>query len=129
MWLTYALRLAYPGAKLSGIFFYDDGTAPPGNHLKLDGTRWVWDGTSEPPAAKSTSVAQTVVIEYDTPSRAVIAGNLPDILAPSPEAQLLYNPRALIHDGPANPRARRRYLPCPSWWWTLSPGAPGREGN
>jgi hypothetical protein len=33
MWFNFALKLAYPGNRVSGIYFYDDGTPAAGNHL------------------------------------------------------------------------------------------------
>jgi hypothetical protein len=121
MWFNFALKLAYPGSRVSGIYFYDDGTPAAGNHLHLQSTDWVWDGSFESPGYERQGVAKTLVIAYDSVKQARILDKLPAILSPEEVAQSRYSPRALIVEGPPSPRAVRRYFPCPAWWWTLSP--------
>jgi hypothetical protein len=123
MWFNFALKLAYPGSRVSGVYFYDDGTPATGNHLRLESTDWVWDGTLASPGYERQGVEKTLALSYESVSRAQVLENLPAILSPEQVAQSRYAPRSLILDGPPSPRAVRRYFPCPQWWWALSPKA------
>ena len=121
MWFNFALKLAYPGSRVSGVYFYDDGTPANGNHLHLESTDWVWDGSFESPGYERRGVDHTVVLAYDSVRRVRVLDKLPAIVSPGTAAQGLYSPHKVILEGPPSPRAVRRYYPCPSWWWTLSP--------
>jgi hypothetical protein len=121
MWFNFGLKLAYPGSRVSGIYFFDDGTAAEGNHLHLESAEWVWDQSFESPGYERREVSHTVVVEYDAVQNARIVDHLPALLSPREQAQSRYEPLAVVGPGPASPRAVRRYFPCPDWWWTLSP--------
>ncbi len=121
MWYNFALKLAYPGSRVGGVYFYDDGTPAEGNDLHLDGTDWVWDGTFDSPGYDRRGVEHTLVLEYDSVRHVRVLDKLPAIVSPTDAAQARYQPQALIEPGPPSPRAVRRYFPCPQWWWTLSP--------
>ncbi len=121
MWFNFALKLAYPGNRVSGIYFYEDGTPAAGNHLYLESTDWVWDHSFESPGYEHRDVSHTVVVEYDSAKKAQILPQLPAIVEPSEAAQQHYQPFSVVGPEPPSPRAVRRYLPCPASWWTLSP--------
>lgn len=121
LWFNFALKLAYPGSRVSGVYFYDDGAAAEGNHLHLESGDWVWDGSFESPGYERQGADKTLVISYESVKQARIVEELPGILSPEEVAQSRYSPRALVLDGPPSARAVRRYSPCPDWWWTLSP--------
>jgi hypothetical protein len=120
MWFNFALKLAYPGSRVSGVYFYDDGTPAEGSHLHLKSNDWVWDGSFESPGYERRGVENTVVIGYESVSKARVLEELPAILSPEQGAQDRYAPDNVILDGPPSPRAVRRYSPCPGWWWTLA---------
>jgi hypothetical protein len=121
MWFNFALKLTYPGSRISGVYFYDDGTPAAGNHLRLEGTDWVWDGSFESPGYERREVENTLALSYESVGKAHVLEELPGVLSPAAEATRRYDPRKVIQQGPPSPRALRRYAPCPQWWWTLSP--------
>jgi hypothetical protein len=119
MWFNFALKLAYPGMRVGGIYFYDDGTAASGNHLRLESAQWVWDGSGESPGFRHRGIERSVIVQYESAGKARIADEPPALLSPDENARAQYAPRAVIQSGPPSPRAVRRYYPC-SQWWTLS---------
>jgi hypothetical protein len=121
MWFNFALKLAYPGSRVSGVYFYDNGAPADGNHLHLESTEWVWDRSFESPGYQRQGVEKTLAISYDSLKTARILEELPALVSPQDGAQSRYSPRAVVLDGLPSPRAVRRYFPCPDWWWTLSP--------
>jgi hypothetical protein len=121
MWFNYGLKLVYPGSRIGGVYFYDDGAPAEGNHLHLESAEWVWDGSFEWPGYERQDASHTVVIDFDSLTDAQIDPLLPAILSPQKQALDRYNPLAVVGPGPPSPRAVRRYYPCPDWWWTLSP--------
>jgi hypothetical protein len=123
LWFNFGLKLAYPGSRVGGVYFYDDGGPADGNHLHLESGEWVWDGSFESPGYERRDAAHTMVVEYDSLTKARILPALPPALAPQQAAQARYEPLAVVVPGPPSPRAVRRYYPCPAWWWTLSPQA------
>jgi hypothetical protein len=121
MWFNFGLKLAYPGSRVGGIYFYDDGKAADGNYLLLESTEWVWDGSFEFPGYERQDVSRTLVVEYESLNKARILPHLPAIVSPQDEAQTRYEPLSVVLPRAPSPRAVRRYFPCPEWWWTLSP--------
>jgi hypothetical protein len=73
MWLDLALRLAYPGIPVAGLYYYADGTPGPGDGLKAGGKSWTWDGTGIPPVFPATGLANTLVVDYEPSGRGKLA--------------------------------------------------------
>jgi hypothetical protein len=121
MWFNFALKLAYPGSRISGVYFYDNGAPADGNHLHLESAEWVWDRSFESPGYERQGVEKTLAIAYDSVKTARILEDLPALVSPQDAAQSRYAPGAVVLEGSPSPRAVRRYSPCPDWWWTLSP--------
>jgi hypothetical protein len=109
MWYDFGLRLVYPGIDVSGIYYYDDGTAAPGDNLKASasGDLWTWDKTGYPPLVRNASVANTIVVRYDGSGKGTLEESVPAFVCGA-ECGKLYNPAGLI-TGPISPRAARRY--------------------
>jgi hypothetical protein len=108
MWLDLALRLVYPGIRVSGIYFYDDGTPSPGNNIIAEGEQWKWDGTAFAPDLRQASLANTIVVRYDPAGSSELVGKFPASLCRSRCATDLYQPARLI-TGPIAERTIRRY--------------------
>jgi hypothetical protein len=89
MWLDMALRLAYPGTEVAGIYFYEGGAPAINDNLKR----------------RTTSAM--LVLQYQRPGTVSIAQSLPGFL--SVDETSLYNPQARIESGSPSPRAKRRY--------------------
>lgn len=115
MWFDFALRLAYPGREVAGVYFYEDHSGGPGNNMRLDGGKWVWDGTQMPPKVREIEAGNTLVIRYDAKGQGQLLKFPPPGIAAlstlQPAADL---ERTLIADTPS-PRALRRYRPCTEW--------------
>jgi hypothetical protein len=104
MWLDMALRLAYPGIPVAGIYFYADGTPSPGNNLKLAGDRWKWDETGFATVVRDSSISNTIIIE----DHSGLVNTIPSFVCAADCETQLYNPAAMI-TGPISPRTERRY--------------------
>jgi hypothetical protein len=89
MWFDMALRLAYPGTRVAGVYFYDDG-APAIGKLALNGRADVM-----------------LVLDYRRPNSLSIARSLPSFL----RVEGIYSPEARIESGSPSQRAVRRYGP------------------
>jgi hypothetical protein len=113
MWFDLALRLAYPNTAVGGEFFYDDGSAPQGNSLKLEKDHCVWDPTGVDSLVKYTSIKHVVVLEFQKQGPARIVRELPAFLHPSEDARSLYAPETVVDVTPASPVAVRRFGPIP----------------
>jgi hypothetical protein len=109
MWFDVALRLAYPGTPVAGIYFFDDGSPSPGNNMKLNADEWQWDGSGFPTVVKRTDVSRTVIIKYDKYGDARIQKKIPEFLHPDARASKLYNPLSVVERGPSPLPALRRY--------------------
>ncbi len=108
LWFDMAMRLAYPGTTVSGMYLFSDGAAPPGANLKAAGDRWRWDGTGLAPLVRDAPIANTVVVEYDGESRAHVVPTL--LPADCRDACITgdYSPKAVIA-GSMSPIAARRF--------------------
>lgn len=93
MWFDMALRLAYPGTDVAGVYFYEDGSPAIGDNLKR--------------LAKIGAVANMLVLQYQRQGVLSIAPSLPGFLSVAETG--LYNPQARIESGSPSPRAMRRY--------------------
>jgi hypothetical protein len=108
MWLDVALRLCYPGIRVGGVYFYDDGTPSPGNNIVADGDQWRWDRTAFPPELRQASLANTVVVRYDDAGDSTLISRFPASLCRSRCATELYDPARVV-TGPVAARTVRRY--------------------
>ncbi len=109
MWFDVALRLAYPGTLVSGIYFYEDGIPAPGRSLELRSGKWESPKRGFRPLVREAELSQTVVIQYDKHGEARLVKDVPKFLGVRQDLLQRYNPWAVIKDGPPSPRALRRY--------------------
>jgi hypothetical protein len=105
-----ATRLAYPGVRVAGVYFNTDGSPSPGHNLKSEGERWKWDQTGFPLLVRDTSIANTVIIDYDPSGPGRLVKAMPPFVCQGQCAVQLYNPGAVITSKIA-PAAVRRYRP------------------
>jgi hypothetical protein len=108
MWLDAALRLVYPGIKVSGGYYLDDGSPAAGHHMSLAYGRWFWDGARVLPDVGETSLKNTLFLTMQPGGGVSIDRALPEGLCLSDCDASMYNPSPLI-DGPLSERAMRRY--------------------
>jgi len=111
MWFDFALRLAYPATPVSGVYFYTDGSAAPGDNLKLQKNQWNWDGTLIAPLVRSTTLDDTIIVDYEAGGAVRMLDTVPDFLCAKTCAAETYSPRSRILDSHPSPRAVRRYGP------------------
>jgi hypothetical protein len=109
MWLDFALRLAYPGVQVAGIYFFEDHTPGPGSNMVIKDDKWIWDGTGYPPLNREIPTSRTAVIQYGTG----LLDKVPDwMLKPGESVTPL---QASMMEGRSVPeRAANRYLYFPS---------------
>jgi hypothetical protein len=106
MWFDMALRLAYPGTAVAGVYSYADGSLAPDNNLQVDTSgRWALKGN---PLLSGGGADNILVIAYADQGRTSIAGSLPGFVA-NTQSTGSYNPAARIESGPPSPLAVRRY--------------------
>jgi hypothetical protein len=109
MWLDVALRLAYPGTPVCGVFLFDDGSAGPGNGYQLESNQWRANDTAWSPIVTEAPLQNTLAIEF--------SGNGAAVLQRMPEAvckgcdQGLYNPESRIIRRAPDSRTVARYGP------------------
>ena len=108
LWFYWALRLAYPGVPVSGMYLYADHTPPPGANLKADGDRWKWDGTGMPPEVRDAPIANTIVIHRDPSGNETVAAAMSPALCRGTCVVDSYHPATRI-TGPVSPIAARRF--------------------
>jgi len=108
MWLDLALRLAYPGIPVGGVYYYADGTPGPNDRLRVRGRAWEWDGTGFPPLLRGAGLASTLVVRYEPGGTGKLVETLPPYLCDGECAAWLYRPLFLI-SAPVSPIAARRY--------------------
>jgi hypothetical protein len=108
MWLDMALRLVYPGIRVGGVYFYDDGTPSPGNNIVAEGDQWKWDGAGFPPDLRQANLANTIVVRYDSAEHGGLVTTFPPFLCRTECTTALYHPERLI-TGPIAPSTVRRY--------------------
>ena len=110
-WFDLAVRLAYPGTQVSGIYFYADGNPAPGNSLQVTEGRWQWDRISAAPLVRDASLGQTIVVRYSPDGAGTILEKFPDALCSGPCASDVYAPRARIVATAPPARVIHRYGP------------------
>lgn len=89
MWFDMALRLAYPGTRVAGLYFYEDGSPALGKLV---------------PSGRADVM---LVLDYRRPNSLFIARSLPGFL----RVEGIYSPEARIESGSPSARAVRRYGP------------------
>jgi hypothetical protein len=122
MWFDMAIRLAYPDTPVAGEYFYDGGTAAPGNCFTFIGERCRWNRIGIESLVKETSTKRVVVLEYRKQGPARILPRMPDFLHVSEEGMSLYSPAVVLGDAPPSPLAVRRYGPIPPCQPNCFPG-------
>lgn len=110
MWLDLALRLCYPGIPVAGVYYYSDGTPSPGNNMQADGDGWKMQEIGSPTNVSESSLANTIVIEWNSSGPEHLAKSFPAFACHSKCAVELYNPANVI-TGPISPVAVNRYHP------------------
>jgi hypothetical protein len=108
-WFDLAVRLAYPGIRVAGVYLYPDGKPGPGNNWDIAGSSWEWDGKGFDRLFRSTPAARTVVVEYSPSGAAKLDESLPRSLCPGHCPAALYHPGAAIVPGAVSPIAVRRF--------------------
>jgi len=110
MWLDLAIRLCYPGIPVAAVYYYSDGTPSPGNNLEAAGEDWKMLPIGAPTLVSESSLANTIVVEWNPSGPAHLAKTFPDFICHGPCEAGLYNPANLI-TGPISPVAVNRYHP------------------
>jgi hypothetical protein len=110
-WFDLAMRLAYPKTPVSGIYFFANGSAAPGNSLTVTDGRWQWDGKSAAPLVREGGLDQTIVVQYGTDGVGVLLDRFPEFLCPEPCPANTYAPRIRIAGTAPSSRVVHRYGP------------------
>jgi hypothetical protein len=106
MWFDYALRLAYPGIPVAGVYFYDTGAPSPGNNMKIVGDQWKQIAAGVPTLIRQTPLSHTVVVQVDADGRGHLRALLPSSVAATRQ---VVDSSAVIRRSEPSPLARRRY--------------------
>lgn len=107
LWFDMALRLAYPGTKVAGAYWHQDGTPARGRRPMLNASgRWTLRDNT---LLKEGGADSILVMEYSDHDHASAAPSLPDFLGFGERASALYHPASRIEHGPPSERAVRRY--------------------
>jgi hypothetical protein len=110
MWFDMALRLAYPGAKVSGSYYYVDGAPAPGDAFMLRSGRWISNNQGFQPLIEEAPAGDALVIRY-SPRASRILTTIPAFLCSGKCAAGEYKPDSRITSTEASPRAINRYGP------------------
>jgi hypothetical protein len=109
LWLDTALRLAYPGTPVAGVYFFADGSPGPGNNLTLEGGSWHWDGKGFARMFTTAPLTRTIVMEYHVSPPGKLLQTLPSWLCKNVCDAELYHPNAAVAGGAISPIAARRF--------------------
>jgi hypothetical protein len=113
-WCDIAVRLAYPGTQVAGVYFYDDQTAGSSNNLRLRNGEWVWDRDRPnfEGSLQHAGLDHTVVLQYSGTGTARVLSEVPAFICGEhcPPAGV-YRPETRIVRGEPTPAALRRYGP------------------
>lgn len=109
LWFDYALRLAYPHIPVSGIYFYMDGTAGPGNNFRFEHDFWRWDGAGFGRLVGGADLDHTLVVDYSASGQGKLAAALPDFVCRAQCSQERYHPGAAVASRAVSPIAARRF--------------------
>jgi hypothetical protein len=110
MWCDMALRLAYPERTVAGVYYFKDGSEPPGRGLQVVNGRWKWDGKGYPPLIREGSLADTIIIQTDLGGQPRLLDKVPPLITTDPAALAQYQPRARIYGHKPVKMARLRYI-------------------
>jgi hypothetical protein len=107
MWFDMALRLAYPGVRVAGIYVYDTGKLSTGANMAVSDRRWVQIPSVSSSLIADAPVSQTLVVHLDANGRGRTLTRLPSAVANAPRTTL--EPQAVISGSELSDMARRRY--------------------
>jgi hypothetical protein len=110
-WFDMALRLAYPRTQVAGVYYYEDGTANPGDNLDLQGRQWEWNVKHFGSLIRSAAVDKTLVLEYEADGIAKVLPSIPPFVCMEPCDDREYVPGTRIIGARPSPEALRRYGP------------------
>jgi hypothetical protein len=110
MWCDMALRLAYPSRTVAGVYYFQDGSEPPGRGLQIVDGRWKWDGKGYPPLIRQGSLEDTIIIKTDLKGTPRLLGKVPAFMTTNPAALAQYHPQARIYGHKPVKMARLRYI-------------------
>jgi len=110
VWWDYAVRLAYPNRKVSGVYFDAPGKTAPGARLRMSGTTVQLHADIDL-AFSTATLSRALVFEWLPGDKLAVAPDLPEWLTVEPRARTDYRPRALIGPWPPDERAVRRFGP------------------
>jgi hypothetical protein len=114
MWFDVAVRLAYPGAAVGGLYFYEDGTAAPGDNFQFEASRFRWNGPEIETPVSDVAANHLVVLEFQKQGPARVLPQLPGYLHPTEAAMRAYDPQNVLNSLTPSPLAVRRYGPIPN---------------
>jgi hypothetical protein len=108
LWFELALKLVYHGTWVGGVYYLDDGTAPPGVALRLAYNKWFWDTKGRMSALGEPPLKSTVILTVQPSGQITLDRTLPDGLCLSECSPAEYSPEARI-GRQMSKRAARRY--------------------
>ena len=109
LWFEYALQLSYPGCRVAGTYYRDDGTPAPGNNWTLTDGRWSRTTRGHPLIPDDLDSSVTIAMRLDGEGRMSLVRELGDTLPAGLEEWGRYAPLEVIGDGPPSAVAVRRY--------------------
>lgn len=107
MWFDYALRLAYPGVTVAGIYFYDTGEPSVGSNMTVANRQWVQVPSASPSLIQHAPLESTLVVHIDAHGRGHLRTHLPRSFPRASRYRL--EPRAVVAGSDPSPLAQRRY--------------------
>ncbi len=109
-WFDSALRLAYPGTPVAGVYYHAGLSPAPNVNQRLDNNAWKWDGRPLAPLVADARLEETIVMEYLADGVVRIVPELPPSVCAScaPER---YQPLERITGAHAAVKAVNRYGP------------------
>jgi hypothetical protein len=108
-WFDMAMRLAYPGTEVAGVYYYGDGTPAPDMNMRLVHGRWQSTGKGLGSLIVAAPVRHTVVIRFSPSGHPMLARRLPWFLAARADSTREYAPASMIEYRPVPQRVQNRY--------------------
>lgn len=112
MWWDYAVRLAYPGRTVTGVYYDRPGEIAPGVRMSFAG-KHVFIESDTGTLIDLAKLDQLLLLEALPGDRVRLAQTIPDWLGVPPGHRHLYRPQGRIQPGPPDQRALRRFGPLP----------------
>ncbi len=109
LWFDLAMRLAYPGTTVAGVYFYTDGRPAPDINMALRGGSWHATNQGLGSLLATASLQNTIVVRYSPGGKGALARMLPAFLVSGPVGK--YDPTSRIVHLPVSERVRNRYGP------------------